>query len=414
MINTNQKRFFNLISLSFAGSTIYELAYLSYSYYDVMLDSFGISNSQMGALMSIFGMVAAMSYFPGGWIADRFSSKKLIVLSLLMTGGLGLWEMRLPSFHELVIIYFLWGISVTFTFWAPLLKATGQLGSSNEQGKLFGGLEAGRGMIPMLYGLIIVAAYQSVNGKAAGLQRVILLYSILNIIAAMIIIICMKEDKQDILRNNKKDLFSKDVILLVKKPEIWLIAGIVFVSYCTYISFSYITPFLINYCNVSSSAAAVAAIVRTYGIAVVGGIFSGYMADKIGSRIKMLCYSFTVGAVGIGIFLTIRSCRGQLLIIGAILVTGLGIFMTRSLYFAVIDDIHIERRMVGLAIGMVSVIGFLPEIFIYPLIGSWLDQYHGEKPYIMIFMLMLVCSLIGLGFSVFMLVILSGYNRRRI
>ena len=359
-INTNQKRIFNLISLSFAGSTIYELAYLSYSYYDVMLDSFGISNSQMGALMSIFGMVAAMSYFPGGWIADKFSSKKLIVLSLLMTGGLGLWEMRLPSFHDLVIIYFLWGISVTFTFWAPLLKATGQLGSSNEQGKLFGGLEAGRGMIPMLYGLIIVAAFQTVNGKAAGLQRVILLYSILNIIAAMIIIVCMKEDKQDILRNNKKNLFGKDVILLVKKPEIWLIAGIVFVSYCTYISFSYITPFLINYCNVSSSAAAVAAIVRTYGI------------------------------------------------------TGLGIFMTRSLYFAVLDDIHIERRMVGLAIGMVSVIGFLPEIFIYPLIGSWLDRYHGEKPYIMIFILMLVSSLIGLVFSVFMLVILSGYNRRRI
>jgi len=35
--------------------------------------SAGVSNTQLGVLMSVFGATALVTYFPGGWLADRFS-----------------------------------------------------------------------------------------------------------------------------------------------------------------------------------------------------------------------------------------------------------------------------------------------------------------------------------------------------
>ena len=49
-------------------------------------------------------------------------------------------------------MYGFWGFSTTFLFWAAMIKATRNWGGEQSQGKAFGFLEGGRGIIAATIG----------------------------------------------------------------------------------------------------------------------------------------------------------------------------------------------------------------------------------------------------------------------
>ena len=183
--NSKVKKYVALFALILAGSTIYELPYLSYNYYDVILEAMNISNSQLGLLMSIFGFISMIGYFPGGYLADRLSARKLIAFSLVGTGALGLLLSTYPSYPVLVFIYVMYGVLSSLTFWAAMLKATRQLGDSSEQGRLFGMRESGTGIMPVLYGMVILFIFNTTGANYLALRWVIIGYAILAIIGGV-------------------------------------------------------------------------------------------------------------------------------------------------------------------------------------------------------------------------------------
>ena len=75
-----------LIILAIAGSLIYGLPYFRTYYYDAYLEAYNLTNTQMGALGSMFGIFGMISYLFGGVVADFISPKKLISISLILTG----------------------------------------------------------------------------------------------------------------------------------------------------------------------------------------------------------------------------------------------------------------------------------------------------------------------------------------
>ena len=84
-----------------------------------------------------------------------------------------------------------------------------------------------------------------------------------------------------------------------------------------------------------------------------------------------------------------------MMVIIALFVVAIGIFMSRGIYFATIDELNIPMHLTGAAIGFASVIGFMPEAFVYTLVGKWLDTYPGAQGYHILFIYMLVFALIG-------------------
>ena len=78
----NKKRWLLLFVICLGGGIIYILPYLQYSFYDVMQADFGISNEQMGNLMSVYGLLNLLGYLFGGIVADRISYKALIPVSI--------------------------------------------------------------------------------------------------------------------------------------------------------------------------------------------------------------------------------------------------------------------------------------------------------------------------------------------
>lgn len=70
--------------LTFFGRAIANVPYMREVYYDQVIEALSITNTQLGILSSAVGIASIFGYFFGGFLADRFSSKKIIILSGLM------------------------------------------------------------------------------------------------------------------------------------------------------------------------------------------------------------------------------------------------------------------------------------------------------------------------------------------
>ena len=95
-------KFLTFILLVLAMNTIYVLPYLMYTYYTPLQEAMGLvgRDADYGKLLNVYGIANVILYLPGGWIADKFNPKKLLVFSMISTGILGLWEATWPSYSS--------------------------------------------------------------------------------------------------------------------------------------------------------------------------------------------------------------------------------------------------------------------------------------------------------------------------
>ena len=148
MKKINRGPLFYIILLILAGEAVYILPYvLARVFRPTFLDVFELSNFQLGSLFSVYGIVALISYAYGGVIADKFLPRKLMALSLFLTALGGIIMATFPSYLVLQILFGYWGFTTVFLFWGAMIKATRLWGGSLSQGKAFGFLDGGRGLV---------------------------------------------------------------------------------------------------------------------------------------------------------------------------------------------------------------------------------------------------------------------------
>ena len=71
-----------MFALVLAGELVFSLPYHITRYYrPTVLAVFGVTNAELGDAFAPYGVLAMLSYFPGGLLADRFSARKLMVCS---------------------------------------------------------------------------------------------------------------------------------------------------------------------------------------------------------------------------------------------------------------------------------------------------------------------------------------------
>ena len=109
-----KKNIWRLILITLCGSLIYGLPYFRSYVYDAYLEAYGLTNTQMGTFGSIFGVMGACSYLFGGVVADMIKPRKLMSVSLILTGLGGLLHLFHPSYNMLIFIYLLWGFTSLF------------------------------------------------------------------------------------------------------------------------------------------------------------------------------------------------------------------------------------------------------------------------------------------------------------
>ena len=297
-------RYFQLMLLVLAAGAIYPILYLRQVYQTTMLEVFQINHSELGYLYSMLGTIFLLSYLPSGWLADRIAPRFLIFFSLVATGALGLWYSTAPSMTGLMIIFGCWGLTTGLTFWASVLKRVKMIAHHTEQGRFFGILDGGRGLVEALLatvalGLFAFATETRGESAAEGFKHVVYLYAF-TCIAIGCVLVLIKDPKSmedtAAVEKGKYNLLS-DLTTLVKIPELWLVTAIVFCGYhifwATY-SFS-------DYLQGGGMTAVMAGTITTIKLWMrpIGGIGGGWLGDKF-SNISVLIVALFLATSGDG------------------------------------------------------------------------------------------------------------------
>lgn len=394
--NTNKiplGNYFKLFLLIIGAAAFYQIPYLRWTFYDGMIELSGLTNTQFGLTMTVYGTASAIMYLPGGIIADKVPSKILFPVSLWVTGICGLILMTGPSYHIQMAVYFVLAAAGTLAFWASLNKAVIAL-DGGDGSRLLGLLEGGRGLMQALFSAIFLGVYGLAANAVGGVKMVLAGYAAINILAGIACFVLLGEDSRD--GEKAESLHVSDVIELLKKPTIWLLTVVVIASYSFHLASTYMTPYLTNIIGATAVVSGALAIVRNYIAQMCGAPLGSFLAAKTKSTMFTVGLGYIVMMIGIiGIVLLPTSANMVIMVIFMI-IAAVSIYIIRGIYFAIIGECGIPMKLTGTAVGIVSVIGFTPDIFMSVWCGSLLDKYEGAAGYKYIFLLMLAIATCGL------------------
>jgi len=119
------------------------------------------------------------------------------------------------------------------------------------------------------------------------------------------------------------------------------------------------------------------------------------LADRTQTTL-WLFISFVISFVGALLFATgVISASTTLLFFLSIFVVATGVYAVRCLYFAVMQRGRIPLVLTGTAVGLISVVGYTPDIFAGPLIGYFLDNSPGALGHQQVFWMLALFSFVG-------------------
>ncbi len=393
-----KENFLAILIVAASGAIIYGLPYFRYDYYNVYLETYNLTNTQMGVFGSIFGIFGMVSYLFGGFVADKFSTKKVLTVSLILT-GLGGFAHLLPlSYPALILLYSLWGFTSLFAFWPACVKAVRILSGSGDQGKAFGLFEGARGIAAAIMAPLAILAFRLGVKKLddrLGMKYIIIFYSVITILSGLLVFLKM----EDTGSSNEGKIEFKDLGAVLKMPAVWIISIVTFCTYVFTLSVYYFIPYATSILGLSVIIGASLAASRRY-ITPISSFGGGVLSDKFGTE-KLLFTSFAAIAICVAGILLLPH-KASMGIPFAILYLMAYFFfdVNYALTWAMMEEGEIPVNFSGTAAGVISTIGYLPEIFISLLAGKLLDAYPGVTGYRYFFFFLIGMMVLGMVFVV--------------
>ena len=400
----NIKKFIVPTLLILVGESIFILPFLvTRVFRPTFLKVFDITNFELGAAFSVYGIVAAISYFFGGPIADKFSPRQLISSSLLATSIAGFVMATIPSTATLTILYGFWGLTTILLFWAAFIKATRLFWSENKQGKAYGTVDAGRGIFAAFLATASVlllnsflpseAANSSIEELSRALSYVILLFSCITLVCSILVFLFFPNNNID--RAEKDKLTLKGINSIAKNKAVWLNAIIVLCAYVGYKctdDFSLYAADVLNYNDVA--AAHIGTV--SFWIRPFAALGAGLLGDRLLHSNVIRVFFLVILTSCIFVFSGMGDSSLEIVVILTLASTSVGVYGLRGLYFATVSEAKIPLLFTGSAVGLISVIGYTPDIFFGPLMGQVLDSYPGELGHQYLFGILGFFSVLGL------------------
>ncbi|MDF9798008.1 nitrate/nitrite transporter NarK [Catalinimonas alkaloidigena] len=392
-----------IIGLILAGESIYLIPYLRKTFQTSMEVVFGITSTQVGWLSTLFGIMAVLSYFPSGWLADRFSARRLLTFSLLATGAGGFFMFTIPSYPMLLVLHAFWGITSILTFWAALIKATRSWGNPGNQGISFGLLDGGRGMVAALLASIATAAYAIGAHVQESLSSVLLIYSLAPFITGIIIWFVIPEEHYSSSPQQLEQLGTdrkEGVVKALKMPQVWLLAVIIFCAYMMYVGGFDFPAYAEKAYGQSKTFGAFLGTVRDW-MRPIAAISCGFLADRFSSS-RVISASFVVLIITFLTLCLIPPTANLIWLLWVqVILASLGAFALRGVYFAIMQETGIPISLTGITVGFVSFIGFTPDTFQHTLSGWLVDSFPDIMGYRYYFGMLAFVALIGLLTSMY-------------
>jgi len=307
-----------------------------------------------------------------------------------------------PGPVGLALLFAYWGVTTILLFWAALIRATREWGGHDEQGRAFGILEGGRGLVAALLasgGVVLLAMFMPDNldqlnnvERRAAFRTVIFFYSFVTLAAAALTWIVIPPVKH--IGDSTRALLRNSVAVL-GRPLVWAQAGVIICAYCGYKGFDNYSLYAVQVLGMNEVDGAKITAYATY-IRPVAAIAAGFVADRwAAGKTVGICFGLLVVSYGL-LATTLPTGPGLNLIYGNLLVSVFAVFMLRGVYFALLEENQVPPYLTGAVAGTVSFIGYTPEIFFGPITGRILDANPGPVGHQNYFLFLAVVATIGI------------------
>lgn len=395
-MESKARKYLTIIALGLAGGSIYFIPYVKYVFYDAQIAAMGINNTQSGLLLTMYTIGNMVLYIPGGYLADKVSTKKALIISLVATSVLTWVYAFSLNFVVSMIIWLGLSFSTAFVFWSALMKAVRIVGTEEEQGFMYGLYYACNGIAAALTSFISLYAYNTAGEDIkSGFVRGVNASGVVVLIAAICLVFLMKEDAGKVTTESDDDKISLPMVAKVlKSPVVWILSIVILCGYGLKSSVSYFNPYLTEVVGVSAVNSGIFSIINNYLLLLLAPV-GGILADKVfKSTCKWLSVSFVILAVLFGGVLLIPSDISPMVASIYTLLPGAVTMMMYGVVFSSVSEAGISRTMTGTVIGISSIIGYLPDSIYSVLFGKWLDN-KGAAGYTNIFIFLVASGILG-------------------
>ena len=399
------KKWISFGILMLGAGTIYKLGFLKDAFYVPMQEFMGLSHTQIGTAMSIAGLISTFSFLTAIGITDKVSKKIMIPFSLISICLCGIWLSTFPSYPVFLLIYCLLAICADMLYWPTMLKTVRLLGTEDEQGRMFGIMEAGRGLMDTIIAFGALGIFSAMGSTAAGLKMAILFYSIVPGVIGIIMYFMLEPDdapaptpvQTQENASGAKEKNTSGIMRTLKNKNIWLVSFNIFFVYSVYCGLTYFIPFLEEAYALPAALVGVYGIINQYGLKMLSGPVGGFITDKIlHSATKYLRIAFVIVGVIVAVFAMLpHKSMGIFLGMFITLTISACVYSMRAIFFAPMDEVHVPREITGSAMAMGS--------FMYAVYGGILDKFEGLFGYRIVYLMMAAFAAGGFVLSTYII-----------
>jgi MFS family permease len=180
-----------------------------------------------------------------------------------------------------------------------------------------------------------------------------------------------------------------------RMPTVWLQAVIVVCAYVGYKAtddFSLLARDALGFDEVAASGIGT----LSFWIRAIVAVGAGFLADRVDSS-RVIAWGFAILIAGSALIASGALAPGVAwMLISTIVATSVGVYALRGVYFALLAEGAVPMMFTGSAIGVVSLVGFTPEVFMGPLMGVLLDNSPGVLGHQHVFASVTIFGLVGL------------------
>ncbi|EFH9223216.1 TPA: MFS transporter, partial [Escherichia coli] len=278
-------------------------------------------------------------------------------------------------------------ITTILMLWSVSIKAASLLGDHSEQGKIMGWMEGLRGVGVMSLAVFTMWVFSRfAPDDSASLKTVIIIYSVVYILLGILCWFFVSDNNNLRSTNNeeKQSFQLSDILAVLRISTTWYCSMVIFGVFTIYAILSYSTNYLTEMYGMSLVAASYMGIVINKIFRALcgplGGIITTY--SKVKSPTRVIQILSVLGLLALTALLVTNSNPQSVAMgIGLILLLGFTCYASRGLYWACPGEARTPSYIMGTTVGICSVIGFLPDVFVYPIIGYWQDTLPAAEAY---------------------------------
>lgn len=391
-----------VLVLGITWATVYLIPFMQYTWYDPFREYLGGTHFQMSLLITIYGFGNVFLAPIGGWIADRFNYKWMYIGSALVNGVAAIAFGIYGGYGFAVAMWIVFAISSLLMNYPTHIKIIRDLAADGDQGKIFGFNEAAIGVGNVAVSALMNVAFIRFGEGVAGIKGVCFANAVVSFICMVALIPLLDDPKKTGMMNVKtndedKANFGRDFAHVAKHPETWCYALTIFCVYSFMSSMSYFTEYFTEVLGLTVVFSAWMAIIRQYGMQLVGSPIGGFISDKIKNPALICLVTYIIGLLAYILLMVKKSGWTVGSIIFLTMFMMFFIYMSRGCYYSTQQQVGVPRKVAATTAGCGAILGFSPDIFQFAMYGHWLDtSASAEVAYDKIFIFQIAVMIVGI------------------